>query len=462
MKKRNKVAFFNILSTVLLRGISLFTAPIISRMLGTESYGVVSVYTIWMGVASIVFSLQLHGTLVNAKVEYGEDQQYKYQSAIMSLSLLFFLLCVVVVAVFLPQISVWLKLEKVLVLLLVFHAFGNFAFHFLNNIFTYEYKADKNMIMTVCITVLTLVLSMGLILVFPKEINYYGRILGMSLPYGIMGAAICGYILLRGKTFYNREYWTLALTLALPVVFHSLSDIILGHCDRVMLQQMMDEAMVGRYSLAFNFGGIMLTIFTALNNSWVPFFFDDFKAGRTDRVHDQAKNFLELFTVLCIGFNLLSVEVYHVFAGRDFWAGTPLIPIFVSSYFLNFLCTFPVNYEYYHKKTKVVATVTITASLVNIALNYLLIRSIGMMGAALATAISHGLQFAMHYGYVRFVLRKGDYPFGIGLWVKYLLVYFVFVGFVYLTSGLWLVRWGVGAAIGLWELQRIRKRKVLF
>ena len=136
MKKRNKVAFFNILSTVLLRGISLFTAPVISRMLGTESYGVVSVYTIWMGVASIVFSMQLHGTLVNARVEYSEDQQHKYQSAIMSLSLLFFAFCGGLVTLFLPQVSKTLKLESVLVLLLVFHAFGNFAFHFLNNIFT--------------------------------------------------------------------------------------------------------------------------------------------------------------------------------------------------------------------------------------------------------------------------------------------------------------------------------------
>lgn len=462
MKKRNKVAFFNILSTVLLRGISLFTAPVISRMLGTEGYGVVSVYTIWMGVASIVFSMQLHGTLVNARVEYSEDQQHKYQSAIMSLSLLFFAFCGGIVTLFLPQISAQLKLESVLVLLLIFHAFGNFAVHFLNNIFTYEYKADKNMIMTVSITVVTLVLSMILILVFPKDINYYGRILGMSLPYGIVGIVICGYILARGRTFYNREYWTLALTLAIPVVFHSLSDIILGHCDRVMLQQMMDESMVGRYSLAFNFGGIMLTIFTALNNSWVPFFFDDFKAGRQDHVRDQAKNFLELFTVLCVGFNLLSVEVYHVFASRDFWPGTSLIPIFVSSYFLNFLCTFPVNYEYYYKKTKIVAVVTVSASLVNIALNYVLIRSIGMTGAALATTISHGVQLCMHYGYVRFVLRKGDYPFGFGMWAKYVLIYFAFVAFVYLTAELWLVRWAVGAAIGLWELWRIKKRKVLF
>ena len=462
MKKQNKVAFFNILSTVLLRGISLFTAPVISRMLGTEGYGVVSVYTIWMGVASIVFSMQLHGTLVNARVEYGEDQQHKYQSSIMFLSVLFFAFCGGIVALFLPQISARLKLENIIVLLLVFHAFGNFAFHFLNNIFTYEYKADKNMIMTVSITVVTLVLSMALILVFPAQINYYGRILGMSIPYGVVGIVICIYILARGRTFYSREYWHLALTLAIPVVFYGLSDIILGHCDRVMLQQMMNESMVGQYSLAFNFGGIMLTIFTALNNSWVPFFFDDFKAGRTEHVYSQVKNFLELFTVLCVGFNLLSVEVYHVFASRDFWPGTSLIPVFVSSYFLNFLCTFPVNYEYYYKKTKVVAVVTVTASLVNIALNYVLIRSIGMLGAALATAISHGLQLSLHYCYVRYVLHKGDYPFGICMWAKYVLVYFGFVAFVYLTTDLWLVRWGVGAAIGLWELWRIKKRKVIF
>ena len=29
------------------------------------------------------------------------------------------------------------------------------------------------------------------------------------------------------------------------------------------------------------------------------------------------------------------------------------------------------------------------------------------------------------------------------------------------ADGLWLARWGLGAAVGLWELLRIRKRKVL-
>lgn len=461
MKKQNRVAFFNILSTMLLRGISMFTAPLFSRLLGTEGYGVVSLYTVWVGVAAIAFTLQTNGTLVNARIEYPEDQQHKYQSSVMTLSLLFFLLCSGVTIAFLPQVSALLKLHWVLILLILFHSFGSYCVNFLNSKFTYEFKADWNMYVSVGITLSTIVLSVILILLMPAHINYYGRVLALALVYGGMGIGVCTYVLLKGKTFYNKEYWTLALTLALPVVFYSLSDLALGQCDRVMLQQMMNESMVGQYSMAYNFGGIMFTIFGALNNTWTPFYFEDMKQKRQSAMRAQAGHFLELFTVLSVGFILLAPEVYHVFARWDFWAGTPLIPIFVTSYYLNFLCTFPVNYEYFHKKTKAVAVITVSTSMLNIGLNYVLIRQFGVAGAALATALSHGVQFISHYIYVRYILKKGDYPFGIRLWAKYVLAYFGMVAVVYLMEGAGLVRWGVGAAIGLWELWRIRKRKVL-
>ena len=145
MKKQNRVTVFNILSTMLLRGISLFTAPLFSRLLGPSGYGVVSLYTVWVGVAAIAFTLQTHGTLVNARVEYPQEQQNAYQSSVMTLSLLFYLVCSAVVIAFLPQVSRMLKLPWVLVLLILFHAFGSFCLNFLNSKFTYEFKADKNL-----------------------------------------------------------------------------------------------------------------------------------------------------------------------------------------------------------------------------------------------------------------------------------------------------------------------------
>jgi len=297
----------------------------------------------------------------------------------------------------------------------------------------------------------------------PKEINYYGRIGAIAGTYAIIGIPICIGILRSGRTFADKSYWKFCIALAIPSVFYNLSDLILGQSDKVMLQQMLGEAQLGRYSAALNFGGIMFTIFVALNNSWCPFFFEDLKQGKLEKVHTKARNFLELFTVLSVGFILLSREVYQgFFVPEAFWDSTTLIPVFVSSYYLNFLCTFPVNFEYYHKKTKVVAVVTITSSLFNIALNYVLITRIGMAGAAVATMISHCLQLTLHHVYVRFVLGRREYPFPLGMWLKYAVSFAAMVVFVLLTENLWLLRWGIGACLGVWELLRIRKRKVLF
>lgn len=460
MKRQNRVAFFNILSTLLLRGISIFTAPLFSRLLGDSGYGVMAIYTIWTSAIAIAFPLQTQGTLVNGKVEYPEQEQKQYQSSVMSLSILVFSVCSILVLTFVKPISGLLKLEPFLICMMLIQAFGTFCVDFLSTKFTYEFKAGRNMLISLGVTLITLILSVLFVLQLPYETRYYGRIVAIVTTYALFGIPAAVYILSIGKTFFSQKYWKFSLYLALPAVFYNLSDLVLGQSDRVMLQQMMSDAMVGQYSLALNFGNIMFTIFAALNNTWCPFFFEDMKQGNKDKLHAQAKNYLELYTVLSVGFILLATEVYHVFAAREFWSGTRLIPIFVSSFFINFLCTFPVNYEYYHKKIRVVAVVTISSSLINIGLNYLWIQQFGMFGAAMATCVSHGLQLSMHYVYARYII-KGEYPFPVKLWYRYGLVYILVVVLVYLTPDAWLLRWLIGAMIGLWELWRIKKRKVL-
>lgn len=461
MKRQNRIAFFNILSTLLLRGISIFTAPLFSRLLGDSGYGITSIYNTWVSVIAIVFTLQTQGTLVNARVEFPEQLQKKYQSSAMAMSLCIFSLCSVVVLAFLGPISQALKLSRFLVVLMLVQALGTFGVNFLNTKFVYEFKAGRNMLMSLGVTLTTLALSLVFIYNLPQQINYYGRVGAVAATYGLIGIPCCIYILATGKCFYSRHFWKFCVVLAIPSVFYNLSDLVLGQIDKVMLQQMLGEAELGRYSLALNFGGVMFTIFSALNNTWCPFFFEEWKLNQREKLMEKTRNFLELFTVLSVGFILLATEVYHIYADNRFWESTMLIPIFVSSYFLNFLCTFPVNYEYYHKKTKVVAAVTILSSLVNCVLNYVFILKFHMAGAAVATMLSHCLQLSVHYVYTRYFLGKEDYPFGVRLWGRYAVAYFAMVAFVFLTQDAWLLRWCVGAALGVWELLRIWRRKVL-
>ena len=461
MNKQNKVAFFNILSTLLLRGLSIITAPLFSRMLGDDGYGIVSVYMVWVNALQIAFTLQTYKTLVNARMEYPEAEQNRFQSSVLGLSIAFFTVCALVMLLFLEPVSKLLKLPRLIVVLMLVHVLSGYCVNFINTKFTYEFRADLNCLLSVTVAVLTMVLSLLFILNMPPEMDYYGRILALVVTNVLVGFAAGGYVLVKGKCVYNRAYWKFCIPLALPLVFYSLSDLLLGYTDRLMLQHMMDASAVGQYSLAYSFGNIMFTIFGALNNTWVPFFFEDYKQGNQKHIHGQAKNYLELFTILSMGFVLLTPEVYHVFAGREFWPGTDLVPIFVTSFFLNFLCTFPVNIEYYHKKTKAVAVITITASVVNIALNYLLISRYQAFGAAVSTALAHGLQLTLHHLYARFRLEPKTYPFPTKLWAGYALAFFAALALFYLVPDGWWLRWGLGAVLGLWELYRIRKRKVL-
>lgn len=461
MNKQNRVTILNIASTLILTGISIFTSPLFSRLLGTSGYGIMSTYTVWMNAMTIIATLQTDATLIYAKVKYSEDEQPKYQSAVMTLSLACCLLVAAVILVFIKPIAALVKLSYGLIAFLMIQSFGSFCMNFLNTKLQYELKAGRNMLSSLLLVLTSLALSLVFVLSMPSEERYIGRILGNVITYGLLGAAACIYILHKGKTFFNFAYWRFALGLVFPLMFMNLSYLVLGHSDLVMVREYLGDSASGIYGLAYTFSGIIFTIYGALNKSWVPFFFDDMKSGNTEAVFVKTKNYLELFTVLAIGFVLLTKEVFHIFASSAYWQGTGLIPLFVASYYLNFLCTFPVNFEHYHMKVRMVSVVTVVSAVVNIGLNYVFIRTMGLTGAVIATMLSHLLQFIVHQVYASKIMGCGMYPFETRRIMGYGLVFFATVGAAFLLDGLWLVRWTIGALVGVWELVRIRKRKVL-
>ena len=461
MKNKNKIAILNFLSNLLLRGISIFSAPVFSRLLGTSGYGIVSVYNVWTRILGVLLPMQSNQTIVNAKVEFSEQEQERYQSSILTMSLTGFAVAAVVCALFLRPISSLIKLPGILIFLMLLQAFGNFATSFAGSKYTYEFKAGRNFFMSIGITLASLGLSLVLVLSLPQENRYLGRIWGNVIVYAGLGAILTVGILRRGRSYFRPEYWKFCLVLAIPMVFYSLSDMFLAQSDQIMLQSMLDSTSVGLYGLAYTFCNVLFSIFHSLNNTWVPFFFEDMKNGEHEKVHISAINFLELFTILAMGFVLLAPEVFRIYARRDFWGGMNLIPLFSAGYYLNFLCTFPVNFEYYHMKHKVLATITISCAVVNLGLNYVLIRTFGTVGAALATTLSHLLQLTMHHVYASRVLGNGAYPYPVKMWIGYSICFLGAMAAAYLMTDLWLVRWGVGAVLGLWELYRIRKRRGL-
>ncbi len=458
---RNLTTFFNIASTIIIQGLTFISGPIFSSLLGTENYGIALVYLTWVQISSVIFSLQAGGTLAVARVNFPEDEQPAFQSSVLSLATISYLGFSLITLIVSLILSPYTGLSIPMILLGLAHGWGLYCVGVVNGKFTYEFKANRNFILSVTTSALTIGLSIFLIKVFPAEINYWGRIIGQSSVYFLIGIVLYAFLLIKGKTVVNLKYWRFALPIALPTIFHSLSHIVLYQSDKIMLQRMASNSAVGIYGLACTFGAVLSTIWAAFNNSWVPFYYEFTRQNQIDEMRKHAKNYIELFTILAMGFILLAKEVFHIYAGKDFWGGTDFIPIFSIGYYFIFLYSFPVNYEFYNKKTKTIAIGTTLAAICNIVLNYFMIKMWSAIGAVIATAVSHGLQFAFHYINAK-KINPGEYPFTMNDFIVPFACVCATCVFYAFTREFWMLRWGIGAALGVYLLVKIIRRREIF
>ncbi len=459
IKNSNITTIINVLSTVTLQGLAFFSSPYFSRTLGAENFGIVSVYATWVQVVAIVFGLRINGVLIMGQNEYSEDEQHGFQSSMMCLAVVSFVVFSIIIYFF----NYLILHENPLMLSVIFiHGFGQFVVNYANSKFTNEFRADLNFYLSLFMSLSTIILSVVMISHCSYETNYWGRLLGEAIPYFCVGLIISLVVLVKGKVFYSRKYWYFCIPLVMPMIFHGLAGIILNQSDRVMLDMLTSSTTVGVYSLAYTFSNVIFVCWSALNNSWVPFYYEYMRTGNLGAINKKIRNYMELFSVLCCGFMLLAPEVYHLFAGKEFWEGTRMIPIFAISTFFVFLYSFPVNYEIFYKNTKSIANASIVSASVNIGLNLILIERYGAYGAAIATLLSYLLQLILHHVKAYSIsIEKRDYTFKLIECIPYIGVVFL-IGVIVMLDVTVIIRWPIAAILGIYETIRIISRKDIF
>ena len=456
-----RITIINIISTLILQGIAIISGPLFSSVLGTNNYGIVTVYLTWVSVASTVFTLQAGAAIALARVNFPMSDQNKYQSSALSLSTFSYIVFsgLTIITVFI--ISIWRSFDVRMIIVGLAHGWGLYCVRFINAKFTYEFKAGNNLFLSVITSVLVIGASLGFIILLPKNQNYWGRIIGQALVYTLLGVGIFVYILHSGKTTYNKRYWKFTLPIAIPTIFHLLANLVLNQSDRVMLQAMMDNSSTGIYALACTFGSVLGTIWGALNSSWVPFYYEYTRQNKLEEMKRHARNYKELFTIITMGFILLSKEVFHIYANASFWGGTELIPIFAMGHYCIFMYSFPVNYEFYNKATKSIATGTTMSAVCNIILNLVFIKILGILGAVIATTISYGIQFVFHFIRAK-QLNPDEYPFRMREFIPGFLIVLLTYFINMLATEMWKLRWILGAVLGAYLLIKIIHRREIF
>ena len=418
------------------KAIAFITVPIFTRMLSTTEYGIVSTYSSYVSILAVVIGLSLGNSIRNAYVDY-KDRLKEYISSVFTLSFINFLF-ILLIAI---GINSRLKFVSTPLLLMCFlESFGSFVVNSIVIKYMMEEESFKRTILLVVPNLCAALLSIILILNMNSN-KEYGRIIPMFLVTFLFGSIIFAVSLIKGKTLFHREYWKYALRISVPLIFHGLSVNILSASDRMIITSMRSASETGIYSVVYNLGMIAIVITSSFESVWIPYFTKKMLANETKVINHSARLYIEMCTIIFCGLLVFTPEVLVIFASEKYRSGMTIIaPVILASYF-QYLYSLAVDTEYYYKKTKIIATNTIIAAVLNLVLNLIYIPYGGAFAAAYTTLVAYACSFLLHYRYCR-KLDQNLFPFSTFFAPLVVIVIFTVLQYVYLND--MFIRWGLG------------------
>ena len=404
-----KSSIWYTIANVSLRAVAIITTPIYTGMLTNADYGKANTFNSWIDVFNVFACLCVVYSIGRAKLDF-KDRFDEYMSALQGLSSSFGLILLIFAFIFRNALSAWIRYEVPLAVGLFAYLCVSPSVEYMMQKCRYEYRYKENILISVITCVGQVALSITLMLIWSDQ-RYLGKILGVMLPTFLMGIVFYIRFIVRGKVFYNREYWTYALKIGLPMIPHALALILLAQMDRIMIKNLLGDAEAGLYIFGYSFATLLMIFTNAIGQAWLPWFNETLFEGKRERIRQIQKKLVLLGCFLSFVFIVVAPEALMVLSisNNTYWIAKYVVPPIVLGTLAQYFYTNYVNVEIFCKKTPIIAIGSCAAALINYALNACFIPRFGYVAAAYTTLASYLVLMLMHFVMVRFVLGEKVY-----------------------------------------------------
>ena len=383
------------LCSIVQKCISFINMPIFTRLMSTDEYGEMTVYSSWSGIFSIVLTLNLaYGSFSPAMLKFEKDRD-RYISSIQGVWLV---LCGFFLMLYLPFQEFWNDILDLPTLFVLFLILETLSINSINlwsgkKRFDYEYKP---------VVALTLIMSLAntavsLAFVLLSEQKGYARIIGHVVATLAFGIIIFSLNAIRGKSIFHKEYWKYALGFNVPLLAYYLSQMIFNQSDRLMINHYCGKGKAAIYGVAYTLAMILTFVLNAINNSYVPWFYKKIKEGNEEENAKVANGIAILMAGLIMCIVIMAPEVILVMGGEKYTEAIWIIPPVAISLLLLFYAQLFINVQFYYEKKKDLVYASIGAAVANIILNAILIPNVSYIAAGYTTMISYILFAVMNY-----------------------------------------------------------------
>ncbi|MCM1238776.1 MAG: oligosaccharide flippase family protein [Lachnospiraceae bacterium] len=378
--------------------------PLYVRLMSTEEYGLYTLFQSWESIVLIFTTLNLAAYAFHNCLIRHEKMREQVTGAFLGL------LCTLTAAacmIFGLSIGFWEEVfgfsgKYIIAMALDSMFIVAIDLWFARKKFDYQYQG----IVVVTILNSLLNLGVGLALVSLSDEKAFAAVLTKVMIQGGITLVLAADIWRKGRCFFNKDIWKYVLCFNIPLIPHFLSSRILQQADRVMIQRFCGTSQAGIYGFSYKISEAMGLFNSALLSSMIPWTYRKLKEKKYSEIYGGVFPTLLLIGGLNLLLILLAPEAVTILGTDEYREAVYIIPPVACSIFLMYLFNVFVNITYFYEQKQLVVAASVTAAVLNVALNWMFIPKFGYLAAGYTTLASYICLACMHGGMYLYTLRK--------------------------------------------------------
>lgn len=378
-----------VIGTIAQSGLAILLLPLITRVLNVHQYGLASTAAALASLLAIVYGLGLNFAIVRVYYDAPKDARRTSWAALLRTQALIALVLVTLTYLSGPWWSSllgsvgWIGAYKIAVVFAWFSALQSTTQGVL--------RAAQRPIAFIAVMLVQVLIGIGAGVALAVQFGAAGYIAGLCT-----GSAVAAGLAV--VLTYQRPSWSFAglidgFTLSLPALLHQAASWGLEAADRLLVAAYLGISAVGPYQVAYLAGSGLTLLLTGLQSAWVPYFIGNLDSHARRVTPTRIIVPLVVVASLATAIVVLAAPVLLGLLAPSAFGGTEMVVAIVAAgtparaaYFMAVAILLD------QRSTGRMATASMTGVVVNIGVNLILIPRFGLVGAAIATAVSVDVQ----------------------------------------------------------------------
>ena len=381
------------LGKVFTQFLSFLLLPLYTAFLSTDEYGSVDLIMTYVMLVMPLVSLQIERAAFRYLIEVRGDRE---KSSIIISAITKIVICSIVVFSA-GYLLLWQIMKFEYALLVYCYC----VLHLITSVLQQIARGHgKNVVYAIASCILgagTIVGNIFFVAVLREGLR--GMLLSLVIAYSVMAIYLVASLRSRSsKTEKNscRAARKKMLNYSIPLIPDSISWWVLNVSDRTLLALFIGSAANGLYAVANKFSSVFVGGFNIVNMAWQESV--SLYIGKDDKfIKEMTCRMIYLFASMCAVAICVIPMFFSIMIGGDYYESFWHIPLLMLGAFFTVGLGLFQSIYIGMKQTKKVAKTSMLCAGINIVINLLLIKNIGIYAASLSTLISYMALFMYRY-----------------------------------------------------------------